>query len=77
MTAYTIYGKENCTYCDQAKALLESRELAYQYFDIMTDLDKRNEMFSRVRHQITTVPQIMHGDAYVGGYTELAASLAD
>ena len=32
---FTIYGKPNCQGCEQAKALLESRGLGYEYVDVM------------------------------------------
>lgn len=32
---YSVYGKPNCQGCDQAKALLESKGLGYEYVDVM------------------------------------------
>lgn len=31
----TVYGKQNCQGCDQAKALLESKGIGYEYVDVM------------------------------------------
>jgi glutaredoxin 1 len=77
MTEYTIYGKANCSYCDKAKALLDGKGLKYVYHDVMADLDQRTEMFRRVPVQVNTVPQILLGDTYIGGFTELNASFTD
>ena len=33
---YVVFGKKNCAGCDQAKALLDSKGLGYQYIDVMT-----------------------------------------
>lgn len=75
MTRYTIYGKEQCTYCVAAKRELGARGLPYDYYDVMVDIDRRNEMITRVPVQVRTVPQILLGDTYIGGYTELMATL--
>lgn len=31
-----VYGKKNCSGCDQAKTLLDSKGIGYQYIDVMT-----------------------------------------
>lgn len=31
----TVYGKQNCQGCDQAKALLEAKGIGYEYVDVM------------------------------------------
>jgi glutaredoxin len=76
MIEYTIYGKKNCPYCDKAKELLDSKGIEYEYFDVMLDLARRTEMMTRVNRPVTTVPQIMKGEHYVGGYTDLLASFS-
>jgi glutaredoxin len=76
MIEYTIYGKKNCPYCEKAKELLDSKGIGYEYFDVMLDLTRRTEMMTRVNRPVTTVPQIMKGEHYVGGYTDLLALLS-
>lgn len=69
---YTIYSTPSCTFCVQAKNLLESKGLDYQSIDITQDteaLQKMKEMGVR------TVPQIFSDAGYIGGYSELKKSL--
>ena len=67
-----IYGKKNCPNCDKAKALLESKEIPYEYVDIsecsaIVDTFKQNGW--------KTVPQVFKGGVRVGGFQELKDSL--
>ncbi len=71
---YTIYGTPNCGYCVKAKDTLTEQGIAYDYHDIMTDIEQRTIVQKRVP-DMKTVPQIFEGDTYIGGYTELAAHL--
>lgn len=74
---YTIYGKEQCSYCVAAKQALDARDLPYDYHDVMVDLDRRTEMINRVPVPVRTVPQILLGDEYIGGYTELVMTFSE
>lgn len=65
---YKIFGKDNCSYCNKAKQLLEQFEYPYEYIDVVEDesaLSMLKEMGFR------TVPQIYREDRHIGGYTEL------
>ena len=86
---YEIYGSASCGYCTQAKALLEARDLEYNYFDLAdVSGDMQTELMNIAGHQFRTVPQIFieqHDERfdnervrkriYVGGFTELSESL--
>jgi len=64
----TIYSKANCAYCDQAKALLESKDI--QFTELRVDLDQTaREFIVGLGHR--TVPQIFNDEHHVGGYPEL------
>ena len=64
----TIYTKNNCPYCDRAKALLESRGVAYQ---AINQPDARSFL---VDQGLRSVPQIFNSDALLqGGYQGLVA----
>lgn len=63
-----IYTKENCTYCDKAKALLESMGIKYEARDIKNVLHLQ---FLRANF-FDTVPQIYTPTGeHIGGFTEL------
>jgi glutaredoxin len=55
---YEIYGRNNCTYCDAAKALLERKGLKYRFLNIEEDpslLQEFKELFPNAQ----SVPQIL------------------
>jgi len=64
-----IYGKDNCPYCDMAKALCKQKGLDYEYKQLGTDFD-RDEMLSTFPGA-RTFPQIILDGQKIGGYTEL------
>lgn len=71
---YVVFGKKNCAGCDQAKALLDSKGLGYQYIDVM--LSKEAQSLFREKG-FRSVPQIyLDGIHLEGGVEELKASLS-
>jgi glutaredoxin 3 len=69
----TIYGKDNCHWCKEAKSLAERHSLKYEYKNIGT-VENRNEMFELVP-DAKTVPQVFWNNRYVGGYNEFASEI--
>jgi glutaredoxin len=68
MTAI-VWSKDNCTFCDQAKALLEQRNIAYEEKKIGHGYT-REDLLEAVP-TARTVPQIFVNNTHVGGFTEL------
>jgi glutaredoxin len=68
MTAI-VWSKDNCTFCDQAKALLEQRNIAYVEKKIGYGYT-REDLLEAVP-TARTVPQIFVNNNHVGGFTEL------
>ena len=66
-----IYGKENCPYCDKAKALCEREDMEYTYKQLGIDFEREElmETFPGAR----TFPQIIVDGNKIGGFTELKA----
>lgn len=64
-----IWSKYNCPYCDQAKKLLELKDIAYEERKI-GDGYTREDLLEAVPGA-RTVPQIFIDDQLIGGYTEL------
>ena len=64
-----IWSKDSCTFCDQAKALLTQRGIAYEERKIGHGYTKENllEAVPTAR----TVPQIFIRNKLIGGFTEL------
>lgn len=69
---FTILTKDNCPWCDRAKALLEERKAPYGAFHY-----KEHPMIALLMRKagLTTVPQIWvetpEGKTYIGGYEDL------
>jgi glutaredoxin len=68
MTAI-VWSKDNCTFCDQAKALLEQRNIVYEERKIGHGYT-REDLLEAVP-TARTVPQIFVNNNHVGGFTEL------
>jgi glutaredoxin len=64
-----VWSKDNCTFCDQAKALLEQRNIAYEERKIGSGYT-REDLLEAVP-TARTVPQIFVNNNHVGGFTEL------
>lgn len=67
-----IYTKAFCGYCARAKALLDSKGVAYDEYDITMGGPKRTEMLERSNGGVT-VPQIFIDGAHIGGSDDMAA----
>lgn len=70
MAHIEIYTKDWCPYCDRAKALLQSKGLAYEEIDVTEHPGREQEMTQRSRRR--TVPQIFINGTPVGGSDDLA-----
>ena len=76
MKKVTIYSGDPCPYCAAAKALLKTKNVEIQEFDIWKDAAKAKEMIQRT-NGAKTIPQIFKdgkrigGDHYIGGNEQL------
>jgi len=64
-----VWSKDNCAFCDQTKALLEQRNIAYEERKIGHGYT-REDLLAAVP-TARTVPQIFVNNNHVGGFTEL------
>ena len=69
MTRVTVYTTEPCSFCRNAKALLASRGVEYTEINLSKDPAGRMELAQRTG--MLSFPQIMVGDAPLGGFREL------
>ena len=75
---YTIYSKPNCSYCLQAKQLLEMEQLPFEYKQLGTHYSLDDLM--KLAPNAKSFPQIFVVDKngnkdLVGGYSELVEHL--
>ncbi len=68
-----VWSKDQCPYCVQAKALLDSRGIDYEERNINQGWT-REQLLESVPGA-RTVPQIFLDDQLIGGFTELREHL--
>lgn len=71
MQPFTIFGRPGCGYCVRAKQVLEMRNLPHNYIDMLREGISPADLEKTIGKPVRTVPQIFHGDAHIGGYTDL------
>lgn len=69
--AVVMYATGWCPYCQRARALLQSKGVAFTEIDIEAVDGARDEMRSRSGR--TSVPQIFIGDRHIGGFDDTKA----
>jgi len=58
---YYVIGKDNCTWCDRAKSLLDKDHTAYVYKNLSTMPKSKQEMYKKFINEelsMTTVPVV-------------------
>ena len=69
----TVWSKDSCPFCVQAKALLESKGIEFEERNVNKDWT-REQLLEAVPNA-RTLPQIFLDDKLVGGFTELRKHL--
>jgi glutaredoxin len=69
-----VWSKDQCPYCDQAKALLKSRNIEFEERNVSQDWTR--EQLLEAVPTARTLPQIFLDQELVGGFTELRKKLA-
>lgn len=69
-----IYSRTNCSYCSYAKNLLDLKKINYTEYKLNEDFTKEGllELYPTAR----TFPVVVIDGFYIGGYTQLAETLA-
>ena len=73
MKKITMYSGNPCPFCAAAKALLKTKDVQIEEFDIWKDPTKAKEMLQRT-NGARSIPQIFIGDYHVGGNDQLQAA---
>lgn len=71
----TIYGKNDCYWCKEAKYLAKQYNLEFEYKNIGYE-KFHTEMFAMVP-EAKTVPQIWWDDRYIGNYDAFVKEIED
>ena len=70
---YTIYSKPSCSYCLQAKQLLETKQLPFVYKQLGADYTLQELL--EVSPNARTFPVILKDGELIGGFTNLCEYL--
>jgi len=67
-----VYTKENCGYCEKAKALLDEKGVEYETINVTGDEAAFEEMVERADGR-QTAPEVFVDDELIGGWDETSA----
>jgi glutaredoxin len=68
-----VWSKDQCPYCDQAKALLKQKGIEFEERNVSRNWTR--EQLLEAVPTARTVPQIFMNEELVGGFTELKTYL--
>ena len=80
MSEYIVYTKDGCGFCTHVKNLLNSKKLTFIEHKIGVAISKdtiqQKVMEAGSSVIVRSVPQIFHGNNYIGGFSELRRYLS-
>ena len=65
-----VYSTSTCTWCDRVIKNLTDSGIEVEKIDISGDKKLFKQMSEDVGKKVSTVPQVIVDDEYIGGYTE-------
>ena len=66
-----MYSTSRCSWCDRVAILLEKYGANVHKIDVSGSKELFNEMQEAAGEKVTTVPQVIIDEKYIGGYTEV------
>jgi|TARA_B100000902_G_C26890586_1_gene707161 glutaredoxin len=72
----TVYSKNNCVYCNKAKALIKKVGLDYEEKKL-EEFESPQAMIKDIGKNVRTMPQIKINGDLIGGYNQLVEYFAD
>lgn len=74
----TIYSKDDCAFCEQAVQLCKQKGVLFEVKKLGVDIDREGliDKISSFGVIPRTMPQIVEGDEYIGGFQELKQKVA-
>ncbi len=72
MSDVVVYTTDRCSFCVRVKMLLKAREIEFEEVNLAGDPGGFVELAQKTG--MMTLPQVMIGDTFVGGYRETAAA---
>ena len=65
-----VYSTSTCTWCDRVVKHLTENGIVVEKIDISGDKKLFKQMSVDVGKKVSTVPQVIIDEKYIGGYTE-------
>ena len=74
---YVIITRDNCSYCEKAKALMQAHKLQYVVYNVQSTSSKwLLDLIKKAGY--TTVPQVWNPEGkHIGGYDQLHQLLTE
>ena len=66
-----MYSTARCIWCDRVAKMLEEHDINVDKIDISGSKELLKEMQEAVGQKVSTVPQVIIDNEYVGGFTEV------
>ena len=73
MKTVKIYSKDFCPYCVSAKDFFKTMNVEFEEIDVQDPANQEEHMALVEKHNYRTVPMIIIGDQFVGGFDDLMA----
>ena len=65
-----VYSTSTCTWCDRVIKDLSEKGIVVEKIDISGDKKLFKQMSVDIGKKVSTVPQVIIDEEYIGGYTE-------
>jgi glutaredoxin len=66
-----IYSTPRCSWCDRVTKMLEDYEVNVEKIDVSGNKVLIKEMQKAAGEKVTSVPQVIIDEKFIGGYTEV------
>ena len=66
-----MYSSPRCSWCDRVARMLEEYEVNVEKIDVSESKELFKEMQEAAGEKVTSVPQVVIDEKYIGGYTEV------
>jgi glutaredoxin 1/glutaredoxin 3 len=66
-----IYSTPRCSWCDRVAKMLEDYEINVEKIDVSGNKVLIKEMQKAAGEKVTSVPQVIIDEKFIGGYTEV------
>ena len=66
-----MYSTPRCSWCDRVARMLEEYDVNVEKIDFSGNNELIKEMQKAAGEKVTSVPQVVIDEKYIGGYTEV------